>query len=1114
MSASVEFATILLTDLVDSTRHEITLGPTRADELRDRHFALLREAIEWAGGHEVKTTGDGLMVAFRSVSAAVRCAVAMQQLLERQFRHGQQPVHIRIGLGAGETTIQGDDYFGKASIEAARLCAKAPPDGILASVTVGMLAERSQDVEFESVGEVELKGFPQPVEALAVRWQPVPDESERLAGDWPLPSELAGPRGLYVGRSRERGQIEHARAAAEHGSRRIVLLSGEPGIGKTRLAAHTAIVTHGDGFAVLWGSCSDDMAVPYEPWIGACSQALDRIPQDALERYVDRFGGEVGRLARNLWHRVPHAPAPQPSDPETERFLLFTAVAGLLAAACASRPMCLVLDDVHSADGQTIALLKHLARTVTQDPLLMIVTYRDSELTKDHPLTAALADLSQIAGVQRLPLDGLRVDEVSELMNAAAGHDLAKEARTLASEIRRQTGGNPFFVGEILRSLVESEMLVFDEDASRWRIDSSTPVRLPQSVRDVIERRVQRIGDEVRTLLVPAAVIGNSFDVELLSEVAGVDEDAVLDRLETAVAAALLVESTDRVGRFSFAHALINQCLYEGLGATRRAMLHHRVALALEAIGAAENEERVGELALHWRLATAPVAAHKAAEYARRAGQRTLASLAPAEAARFFADAVELSGEIASVERCEALIGLGEAQRQIGDGEYRQTLLQACRVAYELGDARLAADAALANTSGTYSVIGEVDAARLEAIEHALELDDPPSPARRSRLLALEALELGWDPDVQRRRALADEAVRLARVAGDPLVLSSVLRNAVLASTSSDTLQTRAELAKELARAARAAQDPALEFWAHVVDFDVMVEQCDSVAAEIALRRMEARAHELGQPLLAWNAAYGRAGWSLPRGHLVEAEALAEHAFQVGQQAGEPNAVLIYGSQLASLRAYQGRADEVIATLEGSVAAYPHVSGWRAGLASCYCMAGRNPEGAAIVTAAATDRFGQVYWDQGRTTALALYADAAYECHLRPEAEILYDLIEPCKDQVAWNGATMFGHMSMWLALMAAVLGWEDRAEEHFHVACAVQEEAGLLLWLARAYVAWAETLAQRGDHERARKMATRALELTREHGYGLFEARAAAVLAAEVDGGTLRTSQHDAARQ
>ena len=508
MPASVEFATILLTDLVGSTQREIAVGPSRADEFRGEHFALLRETIEWSGGREVKTTGDGLMVAFRSVSAGVRCAVTMQQVIERHSRNSAQQVHIRIGLAAGETTVQDGDYFGRPPIEAARLCQHAPSDGILVTAPVRMLTDRSENVEFESAGELELKGFPQPVEAFAVQWQPLADESGRIGGDWPLPSELATPRGTYVGRQAQRAQLGFARTAAQNGSRRVVLLSGEPGIGKTRLAAHTAAVAHGDGFGVLWGSCYEEWVVPYEPWIGVCTRLVEHTPQELLDRYTEDFGGEVARLAQNLAHRVPDTAAPQPSDPETERFLLFAAVAGLVRAACESRAMCLVLDDFHSADAQTIALLKHVARTITHDRLLVVVTYRDSELTNDHPLTAALADLQQIDGVQRLELDGLELKDVSAMMSAAAGHDLDEDGLELASEITSQTGGNPFFVGEVLRSLVESRMLVFDDAASRWTICQATALRLPQSVRDVIERRVQRLGDGVRELLVPAAVIG------------------------------------------------------------------------------------------------------------------------------------------------------------------------------------------------------------------------------------------------------------------------------------------------------------------------------------------------------------------------------------------------------------------------------------------------------------------------------------------------------------------------------------------------------------------------------------------------------------------------------
>ena len=224
------------------------------------------------------------------------------------------------------------------------------------------------------------------------------------------------------------------------------------------------------------------------------------------------------------------------------------------------------------------------------------------------------------------------------------------------------------------------------------------------------------------------------------------DEARLLDHLEAAVAASVLAESSDQVGRFRFAHALINQTLYDGLGATRRARMHQRVAQALEELYGADPAEHFGELALHWRLAAVSVEKAKAADYALKAGQRALENLAPAEAVKYFADAVEQTGDADSRERCEALIGLGEAQRQTGVAAFRETLLEASRIASELGDAELAARAALANSRGYTSVIGERDEQRLAAIARAIELDEPPNPARRAQLLALEAMELELGP--------------------------------------------------------------------------------------------------------------------------------------------------------------------------------------------------------------------------------------------------------------------------------------------------------------------------------------------------------------------------------
>ena len=256
MSESIELATILVTDLVGSTRLETSVGPARADELRGEHFGVLREAISASGGREVRTTGDGLMVAFGSASAAVRCAVSMQQLFERRYRRAEQKLHVRIGLGAGESTVKDGDYFGVPSIEAARLCDKAPTDGILVSPAVRMLAGRIDGIQFESAGELELKGFPEPIEAFAVPWTGLPDEVAG-AGGWPVPALLRSvPRTAFVGRDGERAAMERSRSQARAGARQVVLVSGEPGIGKSRLASISGHGAHGEGFAVLWGAFS------------------------------------------------------------------------------------------------------------------------------------------------------------------------------------------------------------------------------------------------------------------------------------------------------------------------------------------------------------------------------------------------------------------------------------------------------------------------------------------------------------------------------------------------------------------------------------------------------------------------------------------------------------------------------------------------------------------------------------------------------------------------------------------------------------------------------------------------------------------------------------------
>jgi hypothetical protein len=791
---------------------------------------------------------------------------------------------------------------------------------------------------------------------------------------------------------------------------------------------------------------------------------------------------------------VPDLPQPQSSDPETERFLLFSAVAGALSGLAASMPVCLVLDDLHWADAQSVALLKHLVWRAPPAALQVIVAFRDSDLTRDHPLDAVLADLHRIDGVERIALAGLGTAEVSAVMAAAAGHELDADGLVLAEEIASETDGNPFFVGEVLRNLVESGRLSYDSTTARWSVDRTEPLGLPESVRDVILHRVERLGAETHELLTLSAAIGRSFDLELLERLADETVTAVLARLEAAVAASLLEESSERVGRFRFAHALINQTLYAGLGATRRASLHHRIATVLEDLHGTDPDEHLAELALHWRLGGADPA--KAASYAARAGRHALDSLAPAEAAKLFADALALVVPVDDAERCRTLIGLGEAQQLTGDAAYRATLLDAARIASSLGDPALAAAAALANTRGFTSLIGDLDEERTDAIERALQLDDRADVGRRAQLLALQSQELLYEHDRSRRQALAMDSIALAHDIRDPRIRARVLQHAFHGLWGPEMVVVRAELANDMLASARAAEDRALEFWANFLVAHVSSETGDFTRARVARDRQSELADALAQPTLSWIARVGLAAWAVLEGDLVAGERLARQAVELGTLAGQPDALQVFGEHRALARTYQGRGDEQLIALSRQAAeAHPRMAVWSASTALYEAHFGSQDTARALLRDAVASRLERVGWDTLRLVALAFYTEAASRLQDGDAAALAYELMAPWQDQFVWSGALGYGHVRLWLGIAAATMGRDAQADEHLSFACRVHDDNGLLLWSARSHLGWAEALVARGERGRAQEHAARAQELAGTYGYGLIEARAAPIL-------------------
>jgi class 3 adenylate cyclase len=333
-------ATVLFSDLVESTRLLSQLGEAAFDAVRRAHFEALRHAIERTGGEQVKTLGDGVLAIFGSAADAVACAVAMQQAVDGQAQRAGVPLAIRVGLASGDVSFEEDDVFGTPVVAAARLVAAARPGQILATAVVRMVAGGRTGAAFSDRGLLQLKGLPEPVAACEVTWERLPQPTG------PLPSLLSDGGRVFVGRQTEVERLGQLWKQAVAGGPRLALLAGEPGIGKTRLAAELAKAAHAEGAVVLVGRCDEDLGVPYQPFVEALRQVVDHTLPGELAGRLGRYAGELVRLVPELADRVPGLPASLRSDPETERYRLFDATAAWLGAASAEGPVLVVLDDL------------------------------------------------------------------------------------------------------------------------------------------------------------------------------------------------------------------------------------------------------------------------------------------------------------------------------------------------------------------------------------------------------------------------------------------------------------------------------------------------------------------------------------------------------------------------------------------------------------------------------------------------------------------------------------------------------------------------------------------------------------------------------------------------
>jgi class 3 adenylate cyclase len=1087
-------AIVLFTDLVGSTALRSRLGEHAAEKLRRTHDQLIGDAIEANRGRWVKNLGDGVMATFTGASDAVAAAVAIQQALTRQSRSGSGavPIEVRIGVSAGDVTTEEGDCFGTPVIEAARLCGAAQGGQVLVSEIVRWLTGGGGP-EFISVGSLELKGLPSPVAACQVAWEPLPQSSI------PLPTMLTDIGRVFVGRERELERLDQLWREADAGELRVALLRGEPGVGKTRLAAELARGIHEQGATVLSGRCDEGLGVPYQPFVEALRHFLDHAPQRELAKHLGRYAGELTRLLPDLAERVPDLPPPLHSDPETERYRLFDAVAAWLTALSREQPLLLVLDDLQWAAKPTLLLLRHVAHR-EQSRIMLLGTYRDTELAHDHPLIEVLADLRRQAEGARLSLSGLDRAGVTAFMEQVAGHTLDEEDVALARAIHDETEGNPFFVREVLRHLTETGAI--ERRDGRWttrlRVED---VGIPEGVREVIGRRLARLSGDANKALRVAAVVGTGFELPVVQAAGRLSDDVLLAVLDEATDARLVIEAPG--ARYRFAHALVRDTLYEGLSSARRVALHASVAEAIEMVHVGDLDDHLPALARHWARASAPAAGTaRAIDYAARAGDRALAQLAPDEAAAYYQQALELlqvaDGPVDESRRLALLISLGEAQRRAGDPAHREALLDAARLAERRGDAEAQARAALANIRETmYVKVGEVDEERVTALERALEAAGTDSPWR-ARLLAALGQELTWAAR-DRRVQLSDEALALARRQGEPAALAEVLLARYYAIVSPETHEERRANTAELLGLAEQLGDASIHSRALALRFRVAIEAGDVAEADRCLQNNERLTADLHQPTLRWFVALQRAGRSLFSGRLAEAEGFVLDARRVGDDAGQPDAWALHLWQQFSVRFEQGRLDELVGELRRMAEAIPGLPACRVLVALAHAELDQADEARAAFRGLAESEFAGLPVD---TIWLRAATDSAAVCaHLGEAgwAGVLYQQLAPYAAQfpTACLG-TPTGSVAYHLGLLATTLARFDDAATHFAAAEAAHARVGAPTWLARTRLERARMLLTRcrpGDVDGARELLGQALTTARELGLGNVERHAVALL-------------------
>jgi class 3 adenylate cyclase len=1081
--------TFLFTDIEGSTRLAAGLRE-RYGEVLGAHQRLLRDAFAAANGQEIDTQGDSFFVAFARAKDAVTAAIEAQRALSAHPWPGPDHLRVRMGIHTADPELGANRYVGLGVHRAARICAAAHGGQILVSNATRELIEDDlpEGVDLCDLGAFRLKDLERPeriyqvaASGLAVDFPPLRTSSAEngitaFVGREDELAEAVAARGLgsdvqealpvrpFVGREKELEELRTALdlVAARRGS--VFLITGEPGIGKTRLMQEVAGLALDQGWRVLVGRCWEEGGAPaYWPWI----------------QVVRAAGGEFERLAAP----IPDS-APGGADPDSVRFRLFDAATRFLLGAARLRPLVIVLEDLHAADASSLLLLRFLGEAIDQSPVLVLGSYREGE-SRVHEQGRLFGELVRVS--HRISLRGLSADEVETYAASVVGESVA---RSVALRLHGITGGNPFFLGELVRLLSVNGLL---EPADERITDPM--LRVPEEVRTLIRRRVADLSPEAMSTLRVAAVIGRGFDLRLLEHISHLSAPRLLDVLAEAVEAGALVEAGTR---YSFVHELVRETLYEDLPPSRRRELHLTLGRVLEELSHADLDEHLSEIAHHLALAAPLGDPDTAVEYLVRAGERASALLAYEEATLDYGRALALldAAEDASAgRRGDLLLRLADAQWRAGDARAaRMSFEQATEVGRRLGDPELLARAALGYVTalGGFLLFARFDIGGTGAglIEEALAAVPESDSPLRARLLARLALEMySANEPVERRVALSREAIEMARRLGDSEALVSALHARHWALTTPELVHERLTHSEEMLRVARETADWEAEFLAHNSRFHCHLELCDGRAMDAEIEAMTQIAELIRQPSYLWHTVCLRAVRATLDGRFDDAEQLAREALEIGRLRQTTYfAYMFRYAQLFAIRWAQCRLPELWGSIRSHSDRFPWIKRWRDAFAAAE-LGDEQAARAEVERHAARD-----FVDLHRDGLWLIHLSSLAECCVLTRDEHrgaqLYELLLPFAERNAVSYTQQpFGPVALRLATLAAMLGRWDEAERHFEAALDCCRMLGARAIGARVRYEYAAALLARGDHARAGSLLAEVGRLAEELGMtGLLE--------------------------